>query len=144
MTKRRHITLEQATKIFAPMTPKVAERKKSRPPAPKSSIEETFALHCKAHGLVVEREHRFHDVREWRFDFAIPARKIAIEVEGGIWSQGRHTRGAGAIADMEKYNQAARMGWAVFRFDGGAVKSGEAIVFILEVVKEARWQPKDN
>ena len=41
------------------------------------------------------REHRFDAVRGWRFDFAFPATKWALEVEGGTWSGGRHTRGKG-------------------------------------------------
>lgn len=102
----------------------------------KSAIEETFALHCKAHGLAVEREYRFHSKRKWRFDFAIPSRKIAIECEGGVWSGGRHTRGSGVIGDMAKYNEAAKLGWCVFRFDGSAVKKGEAIAFVMQVITE--------
>lgn len=60
-------------------------------------------------------EHRFHSVRQWRFDFAWPAHKIALEVEGGVWTGGRHTRGAGFLKDVEKYNAAAALGWRVLR-----------------------------
>lgn len=60
-------------------------------------------------------EHRFHDKRMWRFDYAWPAQKIALEVEGGIWTQGRHTRGKGVLADMLKYNAAAVLGWRLLR-----------------------------
>lgn len=98
-----------------------------------STIEETFALHCKAHNLQPIREHKFHPVRKWRFDFAFPDRMAAVEIEGGAWTGGRHTRGSGFIADMEKYNEAAALGWFVFRFDGDAVKRGDAINFILAV-----------
>jgi very-short-patch-repair endonuclease len=100
----------------------------------KSAIEATFALHCKAHGLRPEKEYRFHPSRKWRFDFAFPDRMAAVEVEGGVWTGGRHTRGSGYIADCEKYNNAAALGWFVFRFDGDAVKSGEAIKFMLDVL----------
>lgn len=61
------------------------------------------------------REHRFCE-RMWRFDYAIPSLKIAIEVEGGVWTGGRHTRPQGFIGDMEKYNRATAMGWKVLRF----------------------------
>jgi len=104
----------------------------------RSLIEETFALHCKAHKLDVAREYRFHPVRRWRFDFAIPERMIAIECEGGVHSHGRHTRGSGFVADCEKYNHAAAAGWFVFRFDGKAVQSGEAIAFVLGVLNNKR------
>jgi very-short-patch-repair endonuclease len=100
----------------------------------KSAIEELFAVHCKAHGLTPEREYRFHPDRKWRFDFCFPDRKCAVEIEGGIWTNGRHTRGSGFVADCEKYNAAAAMGWFVFRFDSRAVERGDAIKFMDEVL----------
>lgn len=60
-------------------------------------------------------EYRFHPSRKWRFDYAWPDKLVALEVEGGVWSGGRHTRGAGFLKDMEKYNEAAGLGWAVVR-----------------------------
>lgn len=60
-------------------------------------------------------EYRFHDVRRWRFDFAWPESRVALEVEGGVWTGGRHTRGAGFSKDMAKYNEAASMGWIIIR-----------------------------
>jgi len=61
------------------------------------------------------REHRFHPVRRWRFDYAWIDHKVALEVEGGVWTGGRHTRGAGFVADIEKYNAAVVAGWRVVR-----------------------------
>lgn len=60
-------------------------------------------------------EHRFDTARKWRFDFAFIAHKVALEVEGGIFTGGRHTRGKGFLNDMEKYNAAALQGWRVLR-----------------------------
>ena len=60
-------------------------------------------------------EFRFHGERKWRFDFAWPEKKVALEVEGGIWTGGGHNRGPGYISDMEKYNIAALYGWRLFR-----------------------------
>lgn len=60
-------------------------------------------------------ELKFHPNRKWRFDFAWPTHGVALEVEGGVWSGGRHSRGSGFIKDMEKYNTAAQMGWKVLR-----------------------------
>lgn len=75
-----------------------------------------FLAMCKGAGLPVPTtEHKFHPDRRWRFDYAWPDLKVALEVEGGIWSGGRHTRGAGYAKDMEKYSEAAILGWAVIR-----------------------------
>lgn len=102
----------------------------------KSQLEETFALHCRAEGLAPVREVKFHPTRRWKFDFAFPDRMIAVEIEGGIWTAGRHSRGAGMQADMEKYNEAQRLGWSIFRFSGNSVKSGEAIRFVKAVLAQ--------
>lgn len=82
----------------------------------KQPTSDLFTALCKAAaGVEVVKEHPFHPARRWRFDYAILPHKIAVEVEGGAWTYGRHTRPQGFMADMEKYNQAALMGWRVFR-----------------------------
>jgi len=48
-------------------------------------------------------------------DFAWPKYKLALEVEGGVHTNGRHTRGAGFMKDMEKYNEMTRLGWRLIR-----------------------------
>lgn len=80
------------------------------------------------------REFRFSPPRLWRFDFAWPAQKVAVEIEGGVWNGGRHTRGSGFTADCEKYNRAAQLGFRVFRFPTAEVKNGHAIRLIEEVL----------
>lgn len=92
-----------------------------------SEGEVTLARDLRALKIGFEQEYKFHPERNWRADFLITGSKILIEVEGGIWSGGRHTRGKGFIADMEKYNAAAVMGFKVLRFDTQQVKSGLAI-----------------
>ena len=90
-----------------------------------SKAEESLALQIRAVKLPEPvREHRFHAVRRWRFDFAYPDQKLAIEVEGGVWSGGRHTRGAGFTKDCEKYNTALMDGWRVYRCTPQMVEAG--------------------
>jgi hypothetical protein len=72
------------------------------------------------------REFQFHAGRRWRFDLAYPASMVAFEVEGGVWTGGRHTRGAGYSADCEKYSVAAALGWRVIRATTKQIRSGEA------------------
>jgi very-short-patch-repair endonuclease len=67
-------------------------------------------------GFDLVREYLFARPRRWRFDFAHPCTMVAIEIEGGTWVNGRHTRGSGFEADCEKYNAAAILGWRVLRF----------------------------
>ena len=81
------------------------------------------------------REYKFHPTRKWRFDFCWPELKIAVEVEGGVWSGGRHTTGSGFTKDCEKYNHAALLGYRVLRFTGDTIKSHEAI----DMIKEMIW-----
>jgi very-short-patch-repair endonuclease len=67
-------------------------------------------------GPDLEREYRFHHERRWRADFAQMEARVLIEIEGGIWVNGRHNRAAGFNADLEKYLEASLAGWRVFRF----------------------------
>ncbi|MGH2544547.1 MAG: hypothetical protein ACRDIB_17280, partial [Ardenticatenaceae bacterium] len=70
-----------------------------------SALETALQLQFEAMSLpAAEREYRFCPGRRWRFDFAWPGPNVACEVEGGIWTAGRHNRGAGFAADCEKYN----------------------------------------
>ena len=80
-------------------------------------------------------EFKFHPVRKWRFDWAILEHKIAIEIEGGAYSKGRHTRPIGFINDMEKYNAAAVLGWYVLRYTPQQFKSYSFITDIENLIK---------
>ncbi|MFQ5593161.1 MAG: hypothetical protein ACE5HA_03330 [Anaerolineae bacterium] len=94
---------------------------------PKSHLERELDFRVKALGLEAPvHEHRFHPERRWRFDRAWPKVKIAIEVEGGIWSGGRHVRGAGFERDCEKGNAALLLGWQVYRITGNMLGDGRA------------------
>jgi len=103
-------------------------------PKPKSPLEALFLLAVRAHRVPQPvEEYRFAAMqvggpgrglrrrlaaarlRDWRFDFAWPSVKVAVECEGGIWNRGRHTRALGYTGDCEKYNAAAALGWTVIR-----------------------------
>lgn len=79
-----------------------------------------------------EREFRFDDKRKWRFDFAWPKRKVALEVEGGVWSGGRHVRPAGFAKDVEKYNAATTQGWRVIRVTAKMLQKVDTLGKLLE------------
>jgi very-short-patch-repair endonuclease len=75
-------------------------------------------------------EYPFAKPRRWRFDLAWPDRKLAVEVEGGTWVDGRHSRGAGFEKDAEKYAEAAVLGWRVIRVTTAMVEDGRALGYI--------------
>lgn len=81
-------------------------------------------------------EYKFLTDRRFRFDFAWPSLKLACEVEGGCWSGGRHTRGAGFISDCKKYNLATMHGWGLLRYTSEQIENGEALNEIEEAIRE--------
>lgn len=83
----------------------------------------------------VVREYEFSTWRRWRFDYAIPSYRIAIEVEGGLFHpNGRHIRPEGFRRDMEKYNEAAILGWTLLRVEPNALLSEYTIGMIRRVM----------
>jgi very-short-patch-repair endonuclease len=83
----------------------------------------------------LEKEHRFHPVRKWRADFAhLPSRTL-IEIEVGIYVNGRHNRWAGFAADLEKYLEAGLSGWRLIRL-GQNELTGEIIARLVPLVQD--------
>lgn len=78
------------------------------------------------------REFKFHPTRKWRIDLAWPEEKLAVEIEGGVWSKGRHIRPKGFLGDLEKYNTLTILGWSLLRFTPQQVRTGEALTLIEE------------
>ncbi|MDP2643700.1 MAG: hypothetical protein Q8P24_02055 [Desulfobacterales bacterium] len=79
-------------------------------------------------GLEVEREYRFHETRKWRFDYALPAMKIAIEYEGLNFHGGAsgHQTIKGVAGGNEKYSEAAIAGWCLILVNALSLESGVA------------------
>jgi very-short-patch-repair endonuclease len=101
----------------------------------REAIETRFAFHCRASGIAVDKQnYRFHATRSWALDFAWVMIRVAVECDGGVFTQGRHTRGAGYSEDCIKINEATKLGWQVYRFTGEQVKSGHAIDFMIPIL----------
>ncbi len=62
-------------------------------------------------------QHKFHPERKWRWDFCYPRYKLAIEVQGGTYTRGRHSRGPGQRKDFEKISEGAILGWHIIIVD---------------------------
>ena len=90
-------------------------------------------------GVQLKPEFRFDSTRKWRADFMVihPSR-ILIEVEGGVWTKGRHTRGDGFVKDIEKYNAAAIKGYRVMRCIPDNLCTVE---FVNRVKRAMEWNP---
>lgn len=94
-----------------------------------------FLEWCKANHLPDPiPEYKFHETRRWRFDFAFLDSKLAIEVNGGVWKNGRHNRGAGYLKDLEKLNEAAACGWKVLQFTPSQIFTMYALDLIKRIL----------
>jgi very-short-patch-repair endonuclease len=96
----------------------------------------TMALELQLRALWMpqpEHEYRF-SIRKFRFDMAWPAHRLAVEIDGGIWAGGRHTRGLGFEADCEKINLAIELGWKVLRYTPAMIESGLAAKQIARIL----------
>lgn len=131
-------------------------KKARRSKTPKTADEwkEHVAEKIREHGLPEPTcEHRFAALlgRNWRFDFAWPSLKLALEIEGAVFGRaykvqgpngpmtiragGRHSTGAGLQADAFKYNRAAILGWLVIRATTTMVRDGHAITELVDAFK---------
>lgn len=104
-------------------------------PAKRSALEVKWVrLWGEADGPELVEEYRFHPTRKWRADFAHEESKVLIEIEGGAWG-GRHTRGAGFTADLEKYLAAFLGGWTVVRIGAKQIDS-HTVQSVIDAVRE--------
>jgi len=88
-----------------------------------SQLERDFLVACRLLRIPEPiREYQFAPPRRFRFDFAWPDQRVAVEIEGGEYVCGRHTRGRGFSVDCEKYNLAVMANWRVLRFAGQVVR----------------------
>jgi hypothetical protein len=81
-------------------------------------------------GPPLEKEYKFCPGREWRADYRIG--QWLIELEGGVYSGGRHTRAKGFIEDIYKYNMAAMLGYRVIRIGTGMATAH----YLEQIIKE--------
>jgi len=98
---------------------RVALELRARPRIPAPTREYRFAAELVGGtGKGVRERLERAGLSDWRLDFAWPVEMIALEVEGGVWSRGRHVRPAGFLEDIRKYNSLAIEGWTLLRVTG--------------------------
>ena len=112
-----------------------------------STAELTLSVQLEQAGIPCEREHAFAKPRRWRADFMVYARpiwdgenkrwlnnRILIEIDGGGYVAGRHSRGAGMERDAEKQSAAAILGYRVIRCTPRQVEDGTALGWIRQAL----------
>ena len=131
--------------LHAPTRKTLASRQGLTPDAPAKKRKPSYTAEqvikwCKQHGLPEPVfEHKFAESigRKWRFDLAWKKELVAAEIQGGIFIQGRHTRGASLLKEWEKLNAACAFGYRVLFFsptqlltDYGAETIKKALSFV--------------
>lgn len=112
-----------------------------------SDLEEEFLSlwrqEARAHGMGPEsdpvREYRFCPGRKWRFDFAWPQLKVAVEIDGGIFVAGRHSEALGSHNDRTEGNAAAAQGWFLLRYDPLHLREMLAVDMFEQIVDAMRY-----
>lgn len=79
-------------------------------------------------------EHRFHPTRQWRWDYAWPDHRVALEQQGGVWSRGRHGRGSGIVKDMAKFSAGACLGWRLLLVEPRDLPTRDTMALIREAL----------
>lgn len=108
----------------------------------KSHLEAALRLHIRASKIaskyewIADKENReLFDGRRFRFDFRCDELKLAIECDGGLYTNGGHNRGGHIESTMEKYDIAQRKGWTVYVVGNKLINSGRAIETIEILIK---------
>lgn len=134
----KHMSIEEYRRVTG-QAPKI------KAPVKRSDLEIELAHQLMMAGLPEPvEEYRVSSDRRYRFDFAWPEYRLAVEVEGGTWTNGRHSRGSGFANDCKKYNYAQSLGWLVLRYPGEMIKSGEALEQISELIRIRERQTPAN
>lgn len=118
---RTIITIEDLRKTAcATRNPHLFDKQPKRKPTERGKKEKAWLLFnlglwCLDNNLKLETEYRFHDLRKFRFDYAIttPGWKLAIEYNGIFSDKSRHTTATGYTIDRDKINLAISEGWQV-------------------------------
>lgn len=100
-----------------------------------NATELCFEQQCVDRGFMEPiAEFMFAPPRKFRADFCWPEAMLILECDGGIWTQGRHTRGSGFLRDMEKLNLAAILGYRVIRVTPKEMKSGKVFELLAKIL----------
>ena len=109
----------------------------------KSDLEGAFALWLRQRDNTdiapPVRQLRFAPPRRWLFDFAWPAQRVAVEIDGLVYGgRGGHQTVDGVLKDCEKHEAALRLGWRVYRVPGPWIAEDNRLIWRPEVMETLR------
>lgn len=107
---------------------------KEQAKAKREMLESEFAMQCRICKISVERQFR-HPHSAYVWDFAIPACRLLIEINGGTWVKSGHSTGKGITRDYHKSNTAVMLGWNQLTFTADDLHSGDAINLVKKYIK---------
>lgn len=121
-------------------SPRPRRPKAVKIPRPLASQEfSLFYALLKREGLPLPiPEYRFDASRRWRIDLCWVSHRVGLEIDGGVWTRGRHTRGSGWLKDTEKLNRCAAMGYRMLRCTPGQLHDLQLIAAIRAALD---WRP---
>lgn len=136
MVRRRRISWAVDKEQSSPAAPLlVAETQRKKARARVNWPAQLARLCVLTHLPAPVLEYRFHPTRKWRFDLAWPSLLLAVEIDGGLFVAGRHSRGAGIRDAMEKTAHALMLGWRVMPLCPDHIKSGQALDWITQCIQ---------
>lgn len=105
-------------------------------------LEDCYAAQLDEGGFAgqYERECSIIPGRKFKFDFIFRKLKLAVEIQGGVWSGGAHGRPNGIVRDYEKLNLAVLHGWSVLQFDTKSIHNCNNPKSAIETTKKVIQQ----
>ena len=101
-----------------------------------SELEHALLTRLERAGLPLgEGQYRFVPGRLYRFDRAWPDHgMVAVEIQGGLWVNGAHSRGSGVERDCVKLSIAAALGWRVLPVSRAMIEDGSAVRLVAQAL----------
>lgn len=98
---------------------KTKPRTKPLPKAKEKYLEaeEKFEHSLNIFGIKYEKKFQFKSTKHWRFDFHLIEHRILVEISGGPWSGGRGGKLKNKAWSLDRYDDAAEMGFTVVRLE---------------------------
>ena len=89
-------------------------------------------------------EWQFCKERKWRLDYSFPEWKVGIEIDGGLWTGGRHSGGIGQKRDLEKMNAAAELGWLVLHYTPEERMKSDTMMQIFRTIQQRKEHARNG